>query len=299
MAKVFNDGGLASIDVHLSSGGEFTLQRWATQQGGFWDAQKWTTGDFNADGRDDMAKAFNDSHLASIDVHLSTSSGFTFQRSATQQGGYWDAQKWVAGDFNGDGVDEMAKAFNDSHLASIDTHISTFASVNGTGNSLNNSIAGNNSNNIINGKAGSDFLSGNSGADIFAFQFGESTLFSMDRITDFTANNDKIDLLTASGFDAGIPLSLTRAEDNPSESLNAFISNVFTDANGGITGPQSLGLNSAVLAVTTANSIAGTYLIINDSNSGFQSTTDLVVNLSGYIGRLPDPGTLSASLLFI
>jgi hypothetical protein len=46
-----------------------TMQRWATRQGGFWDAQQWLAGDFNGDGKDDVAKAFNQGGLGSIDVH--------------------------------------------------------------------------------------------------------------------------------------------------------------------------------------------------------------------------------------
>ena len=129
LANVFNDGGLASIDVHLSTGGSFGIQRWATQQGGFWDAQKWVAGDFNGDGLADLANVFNDGGLASIDVHLSTGSSVGIQRWATQQGGFWDAQKWSAGDFNGDGRADLANVFNDSNLASIDVHLSTGSSV--------------------------------------------------------------------------------------------------------------------------------------------------------------------------
>jgi hypothetical protein len=123
LVKAFNDGGLASIDVHISNGSGFSMQRWATGQGGFWDTQQWLVGDFNGDGKDDIAKAFNDGGLASIDVHISNGSGFSMQRWATRQGGFWDAQQWLSGNFNGDGKDDMAKAFNDGGLASIDTHI--------------------------------------------------------------------------------------------------------------------------------------------------------------------------------
>jgi hypothetical protein len=130
LAKAFNDGGLASIDTHVSNGSSFAIQRWETQRGGFWDAQKWLVGDFNGDGRDDLIKVFNDGGLASIDVHISTGSSFNIQRWGTQQGGFWDAQKWVVGDFNGDGRDDMAKAFSDNGLASIDVHISTGSSFN-------------------------------------------------------------------------------------------------------------------------------------------------------------------------
>jgi hypothetical protein len=122
VAKSFNEGGLASIDVHVSNGSSFSMQRWATGQGGFWDAQQWVVGDFNGDGKDDVAKSFNEGGLASIDVHISNGSGFSMQRWATRQGGFWDAQQWLSGNFNGDGKGDLAKAFNEGGLASIDVH---------------------------------------------------------------------------------------------------------------------------------------------------------------------------------
>ncbi|XHR84565.1 MAG: matrixin family metalloprotease [Gloeotrichia echinulata GP01] len=105
-----------------------TMQRWATRQGGFSDAQQWLSGDFNGDGKDDVAKAFNDGGLGSIDVHVSNGSSFTMQRWATRQGGFSDAQQWLSGDFNGDGKDDVAKAFNDGGLGSIDVHVSNGSS---------------------------------------------------------------------------------------------------------------------------------------------------------------------------
>ena len=127
LAVVFNDQGSASIDVWLSTGSTFEPQRWATQQGGFWDTQKWLAGDFDGDGRADLANVFNDENLISIDVHLSNPAGFTQQRWATQQGGFWDAQKWVAGDFDADGRTDLANVFADLGMTSIDVHRSTGA----------------------------------------------------------------------------------------------------------------------------------------------------------------------------
>jgi hypothetical protein len=101
LANVFDDGGLASIDVHPSSGSSFGVQRWATRQGLFSSAQKWIAGDFNSDGKTDLANVFNDGGLASIDVHPSSGSSFGVQRWATRQGLFLDAQKWMAGDFTG------------------------------------------------------------------------------------------------------------------------------------------------------------------------------------------------------
>jgi len=123
-AKVFNDHGYASIDVHLSGGTFFYINRWATKQGGYWGAQKWLAGDFNGDGKDDFAKVFNDQGYASIDVHASSGTNFSMTRWVTRQGGYWDTQKWLSGDFNGDGKDDFAKVFDDYGYASMDVHTS-------------------------------------------------------------------------------------------------------------------------------------------------------------------------------
>ena len=123
LVKPFNDNGLASIDVHLSNGSGFNIERWATQQGGFWNSQKWLVGDFNGDGQDDLAKSFVDNNQATIDIHLAKNSSFVFNRGATRQGGFWDTQQWIAGDFNGDGRDDLGKAFGDSGLASMDVHL--------------------------------------------------------------------------------------------------------------------------------------------------------------------------------
>ena len=128
LAKSFAEGGLASIDVHRSTGSSFEIARWATAQGGFWDAQQWLSGDFDGDGKDDLAKSFAEGGLASIDVHRSTGSSFEIARWATAQGGFWDAQQWLSGDFDGDGRDDLTKVFNDGGMASIDVHRSTGSS---------------------------------------------------------------------------------------------------------------------------------------------------------------------------
>ncbi len=123
VGKAFDEFGLSSIDVYLSNGSSLALQRWATQQGSFSDTQQWFVGDFNGDGRDDVGKAFDEFGLSSIDVYLSNGSSLALQRWGTRQGGFWDAQQWLAGDFNGDGRDDAGKAFNHDGLSSIDVHL--------------------------------------------------------------------------------------------------------------------------------------------------------------------------------
>ena len=125
LVNIFNDNGVMSADVHLSSGTGFKIQRWETAAGGFWDAQKWLSADVNGDGKADLINIFNDNGSTSVDVHLSTGTGFQIQRWETKAGGFWDAQQWSAADVDGDGKADLINAFNDNGLMSADVHIST------------------------------------------------------------------------------------------------------------------------------------------------------------------------------
>ncbi len=150
--------------------------------------------------------------------------------------------------------------------------------INGTGNAGNNKITGNSCINQINGGAGIDTLTGGLGADTFIFQFGQSTISTSDRITDFAINSDKIDLLTQAGNATSAPSSFSRAANSTVTTLQNLVNQVFTDANGATIGNQGLGVNSAALVQVTTGAIAGTYLVINDSTAGFQSSNDLLLD---------------------
>ncbi|CCI06211.1 Hemolysin-type calcium-binding region protein (fragment) [Microcystis aeruginosa PCC 7941] len=171
--------------------------------------------------------------------------------------------------------------------------------INGTGNAGNNNITGNNGINQINGGAGIDTLTGGLGADTFIFQFGQSTISTSDHITDFTINSDKIDLLTQGGNATSAPSNFSRAANSTVTTLQNLINQVFTDANGAITGNQELAVNSAALVQVTTGAIAGTYLVINDSAAGFQSSNDLLINITGFTGTLPALGNIPVGNFFI
>jgi Ca2+-binding RTX toxin-like protein len=171
--------------------------------------------------------------------------------------------------------------------------------INGTGNASNNNITGNSGNNQINGGAGIDNLTGGNGADTFIFQFGQSTISASDSITDFAINTDKIDLLTQGGLPMNAPSSFSRAADSTVTTLDNLINQVFTDANGATTGNQELAVNSAALVQVTSGAIAGTYLVINDSAAGFQSSNDLLINITGFTGTLPALGNIPVGNFFI
>jgi Ca2+-binding RTX toxin-like protein len=97
--------------------------------------------------------------------------------------------------------------------------------INGTGNSLNNTITGNSGNNTLNGGtgndtlegaagndmliggAGNDVLTGGIGADAFVFNFAPNVTTNLDTITDFNVVDDTIQLensiFTALGLTTG------------------------------------------------------------------------------------------------
>ncbi|MFM6876327.1 MAG: bluetail domain-containing putative surface protein, partial [Microcystis panniformis] len=168
--------------------------------------------------------------------------------------------------------------------------------VGGLGNDI---LVGGAGNDTLNGAAGIDTLTGGLGADIFIFQFGQSTISTSDSITDFAINSDKIDLLTQAGNATSAPSSFSRAADSTVTTLDNLINQVFTDANGATTGNQELGVNSAALVQVTTGAIAGTYLVINDSTAGFQSSNDLLVNITGVTGTLPALGNIPVGNFFV
>ncbi|MDM3850388.1 MAG: bluetail domain-containing putative surface protein [Aphanizomenon gracile PMC649.10] len=217
-----------------------------------------------------------------------------------------ETSKVITVNVNGDITQESNETFTVTlSNATNGTNITT-ATATGTiqnddfiGNSSNNTLTGTAGNDYINGGAGRDTLTGGTGSDIFVFQFGQSLVSGADRITDFAIGTDKIDLLTSSGVAMNAPTSFTRAANSTATTLANMVNSVFTDVNGALTGNQALGVNSAALVSVTTAGIAGTYLVINDGVAGFQSSNDLLVNMTGYTGTLPALGNIAVSSFFI
>jgi Ca2+-binding RTX toxin-like protein len=192
------------------------------------------------------------------------------------------------------GIDTAFAAFTVTALANEVENLNLLGTtaIDATGNSLSNSITGNTAANKLNGGVGADALRGLAGADTFVFQFGQSSVTGVDRILDFAIGSDKIDI-----FNAPIPINFSRASDTASSnSLAAVVSAAYADANGLAAGIQSLSLNSAVLFRINAGSAVGTYVAINDGIAGFQSATDLVVNITGFTGALPVASPVSGAI---
>ncbi|MEU9985516.1 hypothetical protein AB0E10_01710, partial [Streptomyces sp. NPDC048045] len=96
-------GGLLSTAVYLSDGSRFTgWSQWSDRDGGWIDSAKWVSGDFNGDGKTDIAAIWNNGGTNTLTVSLSTGKSFTRSHWATNAGGWADSTQWLGGDFNGD-----------------------------------------------------------------------------------------------------------------------------------------------------------------------------------------------------
>jgi len=121
------------IQVYLSSGSSFAYdnQAWARQKRAIWDTQIWFTGDFDGDQKTDLACIYDNKGKADVLVHLSTGKSFANAAQwANQQGGLWDTQKWIAGDFNGDGKTDLACIYGVNDKTDIQVHLSTGSNFN-------------------------------------------------------------------------------------------------------------------------------------------------------------------------
>jgi hypothetical protein len=129
MAFIFEDNDQINVDVHpnLGNGTFGRNERWADHQGGWAEAGGFFAGDFNGDGRPDIAYVFEDNNQISIDVHPNTGNrSFGVQeRWSDRQGGWTDGGWPLAGDFTGDGRPDIAFAFDDNDQINIDVHPNT------------------------------------------------------------------------------------------------------------------------------------------------------------------------------
>ena len=99
------------------------------------------------------------------------------------------------------------------------------AAINGTGNTLANTLIGNSGNNVLVGGAGNDSLTGGSGADVFRFETALSAATNVDTIQDFIHGADAIQLENA------IFTKLTKTGTLPTANFAASATAAPVDAN--------------------------------------------------------------------
>ena len=168
------------------------------------------------------------------------------------------------------------------------------------GTAVSDTITGSGKAEFINGLAGQDALTGRGAPDRFGFRFGESEISSPDRITDFRFGQDSISLLNKRNQFLPVPQEFSRAADNSTAStLRDLADAVFADADGFTEGNQALAANAAALVQSTNASIPSTYLLINNGNAGRSLTGDLLIDITGFSGPLPDLGFQPVGSVFI
>ena len=172
----------------------------------------------------------------------------------------------------------------------------------GNGNDIINGREGNDSldggagNDVLNGGTGQDTLTGGTGADTFLYSgFTDSLFANPDRIRSFNpGEGDRLHLpnTPSATFNAGITI-------NSVVNLTAAVTAAYRDANPTVVGAQALAANQAVFfSFGATTSTRRTYLAVNDSNPGYNSVSDLLIEVTGIVGTLPS-GSLASKSYFI
>ena len=140
---------------------------------------------------------------------------------------------------------------------------------------------------------------GRGGPNHFGFRFGQSRIRTPDRITDLCFGQDSISLVNQRDQFLPVPQEFSRAADNSTAAtFRELAEAVFADADGLTEGNQALAANAAALVQSTNANIAGTYLLINNGNASLNVRTDLLIDITGFSGPLPDLGIQTVDLVF-
>ena len=120
------DAGHFSTGINLfdipQSGSSLQIERWENSPIPFSSFEKWIPLDIDNNGTIDLANVRSPNGLVYISAHLNNGQYFTNTGWVWDQGGYWPSQQWDTADFDGDGIADLGKAF-DEGCASIDIHL--------------------------------------------------------------------------------------------------------------------------------------------------------------------------------
>ena len=129
LLRYWNEVGFFSADGYISSGSTVKVVHMAAKSGPMFANQKWFKGDFNGDGKDDMAKLFNDGGSTSIDIHPSNGNSLGLVRALTRAMPFVTDPVIYPLDFNGDGVRDIGRPINDGGFFSVPVYLSTRSSL--------------------------------------------------------------------------------------------------------------------------------------------------------------------------
>ncbi|MBX3209771.1 MAG: VCBS repeat-containing protein [Labilithrix sp.] len=110
---VWNDGGSNTITVWRSLGSSFAQRHWAIRWLGYMSTTRWLAGDFNNDKSPDIAAIWNDRGDITYTVYPGNRSNLLWPSHWSIRSGTWrDENVFLAGDFNGDGRDDLLSIWN-------------------------------------------------------------------------------------------------------------------------------------------------------------------------------------------
>jgi hypothetical protein len=103
LASAAPGGGGSVFTIFHSTGTSFTRLPTSAPDGGWADNVKWIAGDFDADGKSDIAAVWNNGGRNAIAMRRSTGAGFqpgvSWMRAGLDYGGWMDSTVWLAGKF--------------------------------------------------------------------------------------------------------------------------------------------------------------------------------------------------------
>jgi len=184
---------------------------------------------------------------------------------------------------NGDTVIENPDAGTDTVQSSAtytlfttnveDLILTGTSAINATGNALDNHITGNSAANTIIGGVGADVLAGMGDADTFRYTaLSNSRLAGFDRIIDLEIGKDILDgpraVSAANTKELGAVATLDQA------GISAVLTTEF------------FGANQAGIFTFGSGFDTRTFLALNDAIAGFSSTSDCLIEITGYTGEL-------------
>ncbi|WP_278047005.1 bluetail domain-containing putative surface protein, partial [Dolichospermum circinale] len=203
---------------------------------------------------------------------------------------------WYWVDNAGDSVIELANQGTDKVHTTIsytltdnleDLALQEIATnINGTGNTLNNTITDNTKDNLLDGGAGNDIIRASGGNDTLIGGLGADTLTGGLGSDRFVYTNLTHSLL------AGID---TIKDFNSAETDRFVVStarSVFNTVSG-VTGLNATAIGNALTTTNFGANAAAlftigskSYVAINDSTAGFSDASDAIVEITGYKGTL-------------
>lgn len=118
---------VATAWVFPSASGAFTDHVATRLNGEFPDAAHWVAGDFDGDKFDDVAVIRNEAGKSAVRIFPSEGNGISLSALFDEvlEGNYSTKHRWRAGDFDGDGRDDLVQIYDHKGEASLFTYLSS------------------------------------------------------------------------------------------------------------------------------------------------------------------------------